>query len=383
MFRKIQASLLALLMTLAVVVLAGRQSQQTATAASASLELLGALPESDFIVYVDTQRIMTEIIPGVLAERPEELAKLKTMLDEIQKDTGLDPRLLDSVAIGVNASPSRSAHASDFAVIARGRFDASATIDVGMAAAVRESRGRMERQQQQYEGRIIHTLAPARLKQTPPASSTSDAAQTRTATPVENTTGDAPVVVGVLAPKEIDPDINRERDREGDQLAILALDSNTLAIGSLSSVRATVDASMGRGRVSDELVQLATHTPNAVVSFSGNVTPETLRSMRLGSSDAKDSVASIRQIYGSFNTTGSDGEVSINLRTEAAEQARQLGMALNALKFAARFSGEQVSAKNKSLEALIKDLNIEAVGNEVQIRLKLAQTDLAPFWRLF
>jgi hypothetical protein len=381
MFRKIQASLLALFMTLAVVVLTGRQSEQTAAAASSSLELLGALHESDFIVYVDAQRMMTEIIPGMLAERPEELAKFKAMLDEIQKDTGLDPRLLDAVAIGVNASSPTRTHPSEFAVIARGRFDANTTIDVGFAAAVKESRGRMERQQQQYEGRIIHTLAPARPKQTPPAPATPDAAQTRTAPPVENTTGDAPVIVEVIPPTENQQDMVRER--EGNQLAILALDSNTLAIGTLNSVRATIDASMGRNKVSDELVQLATRTPNAVVSFSGNVSPEIIRSLRLGGSDARDSIASIRQVYGSFNTTGSDGEAFINLRTEAAEQARQLSMALNALKFAARFSGEQVSARNKSIEALIQDVNIEAVGNEVQMRLKLAQTDLAPFWRIF
>jgi hypothetical protein len=165
-------------------------------------------------------------------------------------------------------------------------------------------------------------------------------------------------------------------------MVFVALDSNTVAFGNLKSVQATIDASMGRTRVDDELVQLATRTPNAVASFSGNVPPELANSL-FNNKQIKGSIDSVKQIYGSFNLAGGDAEALVNLRTETGEQARQLSTTLNGLKLMAKISGAQSSGNRKSLEPLFNGLSINAVDNEVQFTLKVAATDLAPFVRNF
>ncbi len=367
MSRKIHASLLILVLALTTIALNGRVVEPTANAApAASYELLSQLPDSDFILYADAQRVLTDIVPNLLMTRPEDRARFEADLDRFQKDAGFDPRTIDAVAVGVNLNSSQRASDHDFAIIARGRFDANATIDAGFNAAIKRRPGSIERQSQQYEGRTIYLLAPVAQRQA-------------MSVPQTDETG-API----LPPKSVSGEEQNRAATQDRSMAFVALDPNTIAFGYLKSVRATIDANMGKGRVTDELVQLATRTPNAAVSFSGSLTPEMVKNFRIGHSKAEESVASIRQVYGAFNVNGNNAEAFINLRTEAAEQAQQIGTMLKFLKFASSFSRERgAGSKGRSLEALTKDLNIETVGNEVQINLKLAQADLAPFVRRF
>lgn len=351
MSRKIHASFLALVMIATFALTGGQAAVRTATAAPAATnDLLGMLPPSDIIAYVDTQRVLTDFIPTIFAGQPEVRAELESNLDRFKKDVGFDPRTLDAVAVGLNLDASRRERGFDFACIARGRFDANAAIEAGFASAMRESKGELEKRTQQYEGRTIYVLAPVSRQS-----------------------------------KEVGDSLPEVREPSGNTMVFVPLDSNTVAFGNLKSVQATIDAGMGRERVNDELVQLATRTPNAIVSFSGNITPEFAdHFFHVSNKKADESIASIRQIYGSFNLSGNDAEALVNVRTETAEQSRQLSSTLNGLKLMARLAGGRENAgEKKSLEVLINSLNIYAVGNEVQLTLKVAAKDLTPFMRNF
>lgn len=345
MTRKIHASLLALLM-IAAFALAGGKASPKAAAASGS-ELLSALPPSDIIAYVDTERVSTDVIPTIFAAEPQLRAKLEDQLNNIKREIGFDPRTIEVVAIGMNLSDSQRARGYDFTFILRGRFDATATIEAGFDSAIKRVPVELEKQTRLYEGRTIYVLAPASRAN-----------------------------VGNGEPQDA------ERELSAHTMVFVALDPNTVAFGNLKSVQATIDASMGRPRVDDELVQLATRTPNAVSGFSGNVPPELMNGI-YNNKRMKENLNSVKQIYGSFNLAGGDAEALVNLRTETSEQARQLSTTLNGLKLMAKISGVQGSGNKRSLEPLFNGLNINAVGNEVQFTLKVAATDLAPFVRNF
>ncbi len=374
MTRKIYTLLLVLLIALTTFSSTAIYAEPGAKANPvASHELLSALPSSDFILYTDAQRVMTEIIPTLIITSPEERARFEADLDRLKKETGLDPRLLDAVVVGINLEASRRIYEHDFAVIARGRFDAHSTLETGLEHAVKKGAGLYERQTQQYEGRTIYILG--RAKVSIAVTSPQRPQVVVNAPPATVTTADPASASG----QDKAPVPPREAGH-----AFVALDSNTIAFGSLKSVRATIDASMGRGRVSDELVQLASRTPGAAVSFSGNLTPETAKSLRLSNnSKIADSLSSIKQVYGAFNLTGTDAEAFINLRTFEAENARQLSMMLNGLKFIARIGHNSNSNRSKSIETLINGVTVDAVGDEVQINAKIAQADLAPIVRKF
>ena len=344
MYKRINTSLLALVIALAAFVLSGKQSEQVVTAAPAtSFELLSALPASDFIIYVDTQRVMTDVLPVILVDHPEARAKLESDIEKFKTHVGFDPRQLDAIAVGLNLN-SQGGRGTTFAVIARGRFDANAAIDAGLTAATKESRGELAKRTQVYEGRTLFMLVPA----------------------------------GRQSAERGAP--NETENEPSDQLIVfVALDSNTVAFGNLKSVRATIDASLGRDRVDDQLVQLATRTPNAVACFSGKVSPEMASRLHIGNKEADTRIAAIRQVYGSFNTNGNNAEGLVNIRMEADEDARQLSTALNALKIMAKIGLSEATDERKSIEAMVRNVEIFAVGNEVQITTRVALSDLAPF----
>ena len=135
MYKRINSSLLVFVILVAAFALSGTQNVRVASAkAASSFDLLNSLPASDFIIYVDTQRVMTDVIPAILVERPEVLVKLESDIELFKKQVGFDPRLLDGIAVGLNFN-SQGARGATFAVVARGRFDANTTIDAGLTLA--------------------------------------------------------------------------------------------------------------------------------------------------------------------------------------------------------------------------------------------------------
>jgi hypothetical protein len=170
-----------------------------------------------------------------------------------------------------------------------------------------------------------------------------------------------------------------------EKFAIAAIDANTIAVGSLESVRAAIDASLGRNRVDDELVRLASSSPNAAISFSGRI-PHSVAEKSAANNPFGKYFASIREFYGSFSAQGNEAESFIALRTEKVEQAGDISQALNSMKSLVGLGFAQSadnSAKANSLADLLKNVTITTQGNEVQINAKFQPGSLAPLMRHF
>jgi hypothetical protein len=338
MNRKFYFSFLALAVTLiaTVVFVVGHGARAASPDAAFS-----ALPASDFVVVIDAQRALSETLPSLLASNPALLAKVNARLEEFEKKTGINPRSIESIAIGGRLSMSRPSdeHA---VVVVRGSFKSDELIDAAFTTAKAEGE-RFEKEEQTYEGKRVFLVGPQRANN----------AQLRS-----------------------------------DKMAITALDSNTIALGDVESVRASIDASMGRNRVDDELVQLAMQTPNAMVSFSGKI-PQSIieksNSQGSGNPFAKY-VASIRGFYGSFGFSGSEAETLITLRTENAERASDISQAINSLKVLANLGMSQATGQDvgprDAFAAALKGLSVTAQDNEVKIDARLPQAIFAPLIRV-
>lgn len=348
MSRKFYFSLLAFALTLSATV-ALVMGLNAASKAASTNPALSALPASDFVISIDAQRALNETLPTMLARDPASLARMNAKLDEFQKKTGINPRSFESVAIGGRISGARP-HDSRAVVIARGSFNADDVLENAFAAA--RARGeKFQKEEQQYEGKRIILISHERSAKT------------------EAEIGDNAVKYGV---------------RRGDDKVIIGvIDANTLAVGDLDSVRAAVNASLGRERVDEELVRLATQTPNAVVGFSGKV-PQSF-AVKPSANTFEKYFASIRQFYGSFSATGTDAETLLGVRTETAEQAAEIGQALNTLKSLSGFSFARSGGGDKeaSIADLLQGLTITTQGNEVQLNFKVPQGTFAPLMRNF
>jgi hypothetical protein len=352
MNRKFYFSLLALALLLcATVAFVIGHSARTPSANAA----LSALPASDFVISVDAQRAINETLPSLFSGNPAMMAKMNARLDEFQKETGINPRSFESIAVGGRINSSKSRGGERTVVIARGGFNAEQMLETALTSA-RAKGEKFQKEEQQYEGKRIILVSPTRTVRTDSETKTDSSSEE--AVPA----------------------------RSHDKMAIAVIDSSTLAAGDLEGVRAAVDASLGRDRVDDELVRLATQQPGAVVGFSGRI-PQSLTQKASATSGIEKYFASIRQFYGSFSANGTDAESVLAVRTETAEQATEISQALNALKALSTFGFPQsiggAAKQSDSLAELIKGLSITTVGNEVQINVKVPQATIAPLMRTF
>jgi hypothetical protein len=358
MNRKFYFSFLAFTLTLLATV-AFVIGNNTGTRAASSNAALAALPASDFVIGIDAQRALTETLPSLLAANPALLAKMNAELEKFERETGINPRSFESVAVGGRLTAGKP-HDSRTVVIARGSFNSDTLLENAFAA-VRAKGEKFQKEEQQYEGKRIILISPPEKKKD------------------ETAPGKNAHAAAMNVDKDVDYRIN-----SNNRMAIAVLDSNTLAVGDLESVRSAVDASLGRNRVDDELVRLATQTPNAVVGFSGKI-PQSFAEKSSSRSTIEKYFASIRQFYGSFSANGTDAETLVAVRTETAEQASEIGQALNTLKTLGSFgfsrSSSSNSAKNDSIADVLKGLSITTQGNEVQINVRIPQASLAPLMR--
>ncbi|HYG81372.1 MAG TPA: hypothetical protein VD861_13335, partial [Pyrinomonadaceae bacterium] len=287
MNRRFHFSLLAFaLAALAAVAFAVGHNQGTRAAGADSA--LAALPASDFVIGIDAQRALSETLPALLSSNPAALAKLNAKLEEFQHKTGINPRTFESIAIGGSFAPGKPHGGASAVVIARGSFRSDELLETAFAAAKAKD-PHIQREEQQYEGRKIFLLYSTRT----PAD---DARDGKTIAQVE---------------------ARAKARAKMEKFAVTALDSNTIAAGGLEGVRAAIDASLGRSRVDDELVRLASETPGAVIGFSGRVPPNA--GAKVGNSTIEKYLGSIRQFYGSFSADGADAQARLTLRAETAE----------------------------------------------------------------
>ncbi|MGB7922733.1 MAG: hypothetical protein WCF57_05755 [Pyrinomonadaceae bacterium] len=344
MNKRIYTSFLALAFALAAMVFAsGTIVEQKVSAAPAATYLLSSLPASDAVIFVDAQRLLTDSIPGALAGSPALLARVNAKIDQFKEKTNIDLRSFDSVAIGARFTTRATGEDFRVVILAQGRFDANAALDAALATATREG---LHPQERQIDGRTIYVLS--RSKQEAQPQETTDRQQPTTT--------------------------------NSNDMAVAVVDANTLAFGNVENVKAALDIS--GERVQDDLVQLATRTPNAVVGFSGNVPAFVTDQFAHDKEPLAKNFAAIRQVYGSITTTGSEAETALTLRAETADQAREIEKAVNALKMIVSLDKKRSpSGGMRSIAELVNSLTVTSEGNEVFLNLKLTQTDIASFVR--
>lgn len=319
---------------------AARTSAATSQSAQAQSALVASLPASDAVLVVDARRLLGEGLPRAFNNNAAEVARVNAEIDEFKKRYGLNARDFERVAVGTSFVQTASgATTLDTVAVIQGRYDARSLVAAAGSAAAGKHR------QEQHGGKTIHVFdlgAQPRVR-----------------------------LLGLFSVRLT-------------ELAVAPLDANTLALGKLSRVRAAIDASAGRGRVSPEIAALATRTPAALIGVGGNVPASATRGIELMSAEISSSVASIRQFYGSVATTPSGFQMQTVLRTETAAAARTLADTVAGLKqFAPFLIARMPEPRAGLLRGVVEDTRVAAEGNEVRIDLALAQTAAAALIEAF
>ncbi|MDT4897664.1 MAG: hypothetical protein QOH25_2741 [Acidobacteriota bacterium] len=314
-----------------------RPAMAKALAQASAIAPLNMLPPSDLVAFVNVKRLINEAAPKVFADNPAKLAEFNAEIDKLKMRTGLDARSFSTIAVGLRYQhPAPGITTADTVVIANGTFNADAMLAAGRLVA----KGKY--QEQKYNNATIYIFS----------------------------VNDQVSVPGLMSMRV-------------KELAVATLDANTLAIGELAAVRATLDASRTRRGVNANLISLATRTPNALMGFSANVPPAVSQGVSIGNDEMSKLIGSIRQAYGAIGTTTNGFDMLAIARTENAGQARSLSDTLTSLKqFGGVLVGQLPAETSKLAQSALDSLRIGATGNETSIRLELQQSDITTLIRV-
>lgn len=322
----------------------GSQAPRTSTTTTARAPKTPAaesipLPASDALLAVDLDKLFKEVVPRSLAGNAERLTQLNTDVEQFKARTGLDARTFNRLIVGarIKRLDSGAVKLDNVTAVARGRVDPAA-----LGAAIRAaSKGAVA--EQAYGGKTVYVL----------------------------TINDQIKLFGIA----------KMRVKE---LAVVALDAETVALGEPEDVRAAIDAQAGRVPRADMALLSFPKGPNDFIGFAGNVPPGTLDENTLGTGlpGLDRAVASIQSFYGSVGSNAAGIQFMTTLRAGTAEDAKQLYGALDSVKQIAPSLIAMAGEKGKFAQNAINSLKLSTKANEVQLRLEVPQSDISGFLRM-
>ena len=194
---------------------------------------LSSLPDSHAVLYVNARRVINDVLPKLMP--PAEYQKMLTQAQQV----GFDPRGVEYVAVGARFADTPTINTPpDFVVVVRGAFNADTLLALGRVGLEAKQ---LKSRQETYGSRTLEILDLQELSK-PPEGAGDGAAKPPSSIPYR-------------------------------EVAVVALDANTLVFGVPAYVKAALDASGGQGVLKASLVDLAAREPQALWSLTADLPP--------------------------------------------------------------------------------------------------------------
>ncbi|MBC7909465.1 MAG: hypothetical protein H7Y30_03130 [Pyrinomonadaceae bacterium] len=299
---------------------------QTATDAQALTTSLSMLPEAEVIVYVNASRIVTDVAPRVLP--PKELQEMRNMLEQVKAFTRIDLKDIEFMVIATRFS--KPTGASMFPLpeamfVTRGDFEVQPLL--GMAMMMSEGKLREE----QYGSHKINVIKLDEFAK--------DAAKNPFAAAFS-------------------------------EIAIAALDANTLAVGNTSYIKAALDAADGRGRIKAETVASILRDPTALISISGSPMMAFAKSFGLRMAENRDGqnncMTQFGEFYASINMDAQNFKLTGAMNADNPDTARLMRNMLSGF-----FEQTKSSVPDKNAQTIFDEVKLIAEGSEVLVQANI------------
>lgn len=303
--------------------------------------LVAQLPDSDVVAVIDTRRFFDNALPKLLASQPNFLEKLTAGIENFQSRTGIDIRKFDRLAIGVRLTNVGNKEIDgDPVVLAKGSFNAGSLI----AAAKLGTNGGYREEKVGDRTIYVFSVKDVTAKNTP----------------------------GI--PGGLGGAVSGSLQKLWNEIAVGALDANTLAIGSFARVRETFEA---RTTVAPELTMLLAQKADPVFSFAAR-TPEGLdRFVPMDNDELAKNLDSVRYLSGWTDVAA--GNATIHLMTRASNSQRAQGLyetVVGLQTIGAALLGGSKKPENKVYARLVENAKIARTGAEVTLDLSVPQGDI-------
>lgn len=300
-------------------------------------------PESQAVLYVNARRLINEAAPSVVP--PEVLNR--GLADAKQF---IDLNGLEYMIAGARLKGDLSAkQLPEFLLVVRGNFSAEALLS-----------GARMLGQDMYTQETVGTKTISLFTLNKPAPANADGTQNSKKFPV-------------------------------DQIAAVALDANTIAVGIPAYLRDAVEASSGgvRPRLKPELVDLALRDANTLVSLVADIPPGISQHIRAmgapANAEMERMVDAVRQVQLAVNMQPSTFGVQSVIRMDDSEKAMALSGLINMgvgflkgeiQKDLQKSSNSSKAEQNAALRVL-ETLTNASRGNEVELNVNFQQAALA------
>ena len=324
-----------------VVGLAAGDTRRAKVKKHQATRLVSLLPASDGVVVFDSRRFIDESLPRLLSANQPMLDEIMGKISELDSRVGIDVRKFDQVAVGVNV---KHLSAKDFDCepvgIASGDIKAGALIGIAKLA----SNGKYREEKIGEQTVYIFTMKDA-VKNLPAKSTNSD---------ITNTIGE-----GMKGFTEI---------------AVTAVDQNTLVFGCLERVRETLEA---KSHVGADITDLLFARETAVMSFAFKAPEGTSKMLALDNDELGKNINAIRYLSGSLDVAAAGTSLQMMARTEKPEQATGLKGTLEGLQMIGKaLLGNSKGAEQKLYGRLVNSVKFEARANDVTLDLFVPQADI-------
>ncbi|NOT49264.1 MAG: hypothetical protein HOP17_16165 [Acidobacteria bacterium] len=312
-------------------------------AVSPANQLALLLPASDGVVTVDVKRFFSVALPKLLTANQPMLDQVTAKIALMKERTGIDIRQFEYLAAGVTAKPiSGKEYDIDPVIIARGQISSGSLI----GAAKLASNGKYK--EEKAGDRTIYIFSAKDL-----------AEQAKQNAPVGKNSG--------MADKMI--------DRMSKDVAVTAIDANTIAFGDLELVRQAVSAA--RTPVSNDLIGLLGKKETSVVNFAAKMPNGMSVFLPLENDELGKNIDAIRYVYGNMDVAAEAATVNITARTLQNAQATALLETLEGLQLIGKaFLGSAKGPDKQVFARMIDNAKFTAKSNEVMLDLSVPQSDI-------
>lgn len=335
-----------------VVALSVQAAAQGLVDARRTREALTTFPDSQAVVFVNIQKIVRDALPRFMP--PAELRKLH----EEPRKLGFDVNGVEYGIVGVRMiepAPPGGVPA-EFVVFLRGTFNADSLLSLGRIAL--DGQG-FKATSENYNGKTLDILDLSSLDKKPDGD------------------GDGPNRSSMPIPYK--------------EIAVTALDANTIAVGVPAYVRDAIDAAAGtgRGRLNAGLIDLASRDDNSLVSFTAALPPSVFQYLDKApmpkDGEAERLVRSLRQLNLSAGMTALDFTLKASVNTENATDASAisgfvtmgLAAAENAIREELKKKRGAAAAEPRAALAAIRTFTNTTEGNTLLVGFSVPQKTVA------
>ena len=289
---------------------------------------LANLPEADSLIYINSQRILNEVLPKFMSAK--DLEGMRKAFEDIKRDAGFDPTRVEYLAFALRfrkPTADLNFQAPELMMITSGDFNAESLITLARAAS------KVKMRDEVYGNKSLGVMT----------------------------------IDSMVREAEKNPFL-----KAFTEVGVVALNGNTIAAGTPGYLRAAIDAANGKDRISGEALNSLVRDPTVLISFAGSPWQSFAKSFGMLGTETTPRAPRCESKLGDMYASLTMDDTNFMIRgvsnadnPDTAKIVAKLYTGL--LSYATR------SIPDESTKSVLSGISITAEGDEVMMRADFAQ----------